>query len=488
MALKTREDYLKSLKAMRPNIYKFGKLIEDVTTDPATRRTVESHAKAFDAAYDPEFADLFTTTSSFTGEKIHRFNSMMTNLDEIMNNAKFKRAMYRKTGTCAGGLCVGWNSQNVLTAVCYEIDKEFGTNYSERLKKWILGAQEKALVVAGALTDAKGDRTMKPSQQPELDANVHITEYRKDGVVISGVKAMICGVAAANEIYLLPGSGYKEDDKDFALACVVPRDIEGLTIVETRRGSDGRELEEGWDIPETGITQAYLIFENCFVPNDRVFMAGEYKYSGKVIEYFTANYRACIGACVGGQGDIMIGAGALMARTNGLAASTFSQKMIDMAVNNETTYGVGIAAMALGKQHPAGVWVSDSLMAHTNKVHVATLPYETKRICQDIGGGIVETGCFPSYADFQSPIYGKKIASVVKASVRFSAESRARAARLSEWLTVGAGIPGCMHGGGSPDGARMVVKAFTPVDKFAKLAATIAGITEEITEPEKKKK
>ena len=37
MALKTRKEYLESLKAMRPNVYKFGKLIQDVTTDPATR-------------------------------------------------------------------------------------------------------------------------------------------------------------------------------------------------------------------------------------------------------------------------------------------------------------------------------------------------------------------------------------------------------------------------------------------------------------------
>lgn len=488
MAVKTREDYQKSLKAMRPNIYKFGKLIKDVTTDPSTRHTVEGHSRAFDAANNPEYADAFTAVSDFTGEKIMRWNSMMDSLEDIMGNATLKRWMYRFTGTCNGGLCVGWNSQNVLWNVTAMIDKDCGTNYQERLKKWIIGAQEKGLVVAGCLTDAKGDRSMKPSQQPEIDTNVHIKEYRKDGIVISGVKAMICGVAASNEIFLLPGSGYKEDDKDFAVAAVVPRDIEGLTIVETRHPSDCRDLEEGWDAPETGDTASYLIFEDCFVPNDRVFMAGEFKYSGKVIEFFTANYRACIGACVAGQGDIMIGASALMARTNGLAANTFSQKMIDMAVNNETTYAVGIGAMACGKLGPGGMWVSDSLLAHTNKVHVATLPYETKRLCQDIGGGIVETGCFPSYEDFKSPVYGKKLTSVVKASVRFSAESRARAARLSEWLTVGGGIPGCMHGGGSPDGARMVVKAFTPVDKFAQMAAKVAGITEEITEPEKKKK
>ena len=488
MALKTRNDYLGSLKAMRPNVYKFGELIEDVTTHPATKRVVESHAKAFDASHDPQYAEDFTAVSSFTGEKIHRWNGMMEDLEQVMANSRLKRWMYRFTGSCTGGLCVGWNSQNVMWNVTALIDKECGTNYQERLKKWILTAQEKGLVVAGALTDAKGDRSLRPSQQSNPDSNVHVKEVRPDGIVLSGVKAMICGVAASNEIFILPGSGYREEDQDYAAVCVVPRDIEGLTIVETRRPSDSRELEEGWDIPDTGITQAYLLFQDCFVPNDRVFMCREFKYSGKIIEYFTANYRACIGACVAGQGDVMIGAGALMARVNGLAASTFANKMVEMAVNNETTYAMGIGSMALGKKGPGGMWIADSLQAHANKVHVATLPYQTKRICQDIGGGIVETGCFPSYQDFQNPEYGPIIEKAVKASDKYTAESRARAARLSEWLTLGAGVPGCMHGGGSPDGAKLVVRALTPVDQFAEFARKIAGIKEEIPEPEKKKK
>ena len=70
MALRTREDYLSSLKSLRPNVYKFGKLIEDVTTHPATRRVVESHARGIDAAHDPELSEIFTTTSNLTGETI----------------------------------------------------------------------------------------------------------------------------------------------------------------------------------------------------------------------------------------------------------------------------------------------------------------------------------------------------------------------------------------------------------------------------------
>ncbi|MBQ1652358.1 MAG: hypothetical protein II060_01090, partial [Bacteroidales bacterium] len=136
--IRTREQYLAALKAMRPNIYKNGELITDVTTHPATRRTVESHARAYDGAACEEKKDIFTTVSDFTGKPIMRFNSMMRTLEDIMNNARMKREMYRQTGTCSGGTCVGWNAQNVMWAVTHDIDAEFGTNYQERLKAWIL--------------------------------------------------------------------------------------------------------------------------------------------------------------------------------------------------------------------------------------------------------------------------------------------------------------------------------------------------------------
>lgn len=485
--VRTREEYLKALKALKPNIYKNGEQITDVTSHQATRRVVESHARAFDAAHDDKYKELFTAQSYFTGNRIMRFNGMMKSLDDIMNNSKLKREMYHFTGSCTGGCCVGWNAQNVMWAVTHETDKECGTDYQKRLEKWILNAEQKGLVCAGALTDAKGNRSLKPSQQADPDVNLRIVERRSDGIVVRGAKLMICGVAASEEIFILPGSGYKDADADFAVAFVVPRDIDGLTIVETTRPSDDRDYKEGWDTMETGISQAYLMFDNVFIPNERVFMAGEFKFAGKVVEYFTANYRACIGACVAGQGDVMIGAGVLMARANGISNKKFDDKFTVMSANNETTYGLGIGAMALGGPHASGVWISDSKIAHLNKIYVATLPYETKRLCQEIGGGIVETGCTPSYADFNDPRYGDMIRKYVKAG-DCSAESRVRAARLSEWLTIGAGVPGCMHGGGSPDGARMVVKAFTPFEAYTNFAKRIAGINEDIVDPAAEKK
>jgi len=489
MGLKTREDYVAAVKKLRPNIYKFGELIQDVTTHPATKRTVESHALNYDAAHDPELAEIYTTTSIFDEEKILRWNSMMQSSDDLIFNMKMKRQNYRRTGSCTGAVCVGWNAQNVMWAVTHEIDQELGTDYQERLKNWILSAQRKGLTVAGALTDAKGDRSLKPSQQPDSDTNLRITEVRDDGIVIRGAKVMICGTAASQEIFVLPGGVYGEADQDYAVACVVPRDIDRLTIVETTHPSDRRELEEsaGVEVPDTGITQAFLLFQDVFVPKERVFMCKEYKYTANLIKFFTSNYRECIGACVSGQGDVMIGTSVLMARANGLSTRTFTNKIVDMSINNQVTYGLGVGACAMGFRHASGSFFADPLTAHTNKVMVATLPYEVKRLTQEIGGGIAETGCMPSYKDFSNPEYGHLLHKCIKAG-GCTGESRFKAARLAEWLTLGAGVPGCMHGGGSPDGAKLVIRATTPMEEYANYARKIMNIEEEIPEPQKPQK
>jgi 4-hydroxybutyryl-CoA dehydratase/vinylacetyl-CoA-Delta-isomerase len=487
MALKTAEEYKESLRKLRPNIYKFGKLIEDVTKSPYTRCTVEGHSQIFAAQHHPEYQKIVTTTSNLTGEKISRYLSLICSPEDMIANSKMKRTLFHLTGTCTGGRCVGWNCINAMWPTTYDLDREYGTDYHQRLKNWLILAQKNDITIAGALTDPKGDRTKSPSQQDDPDMNLHMVEERKDGIVVKGAKVMICGVAAANEIFILPGSGYKEEDKDYAVSFVIPRDIEGLTIVETRRPSDTREEEEGFDIPVKcgGITQAYLLFENVFVPKERVFMCKEYKYSLNVVLNFIMPYRSAIGACVAGQGDVKIGAAVLVARANGLSSKVFNEKLTQMYINNETTYAVGIAAAALGKAHPSGVWQCDPLLSNVNKVHVATLPYQTSILAQDIAGGIAETGCMPSSVDFYDPQYGKLVQKYLKAKA--SAESRAKAARLVEWATIGAGIPGCMHGGGSPDGAKLIIRAYADLEKKVEIAKRLAGIKEDIPEPEKKK-
>ena len=180
----------------------------------------------------------------------------MCTAEDVMNDAKMKRAEYHICGACPAVTCVGWSA---LWSSTYDCDKACGTNYHERLKNYFKYMQDNALALSGAITDAKGDRSKKPSEQKYINANVHVEEVKDDGIIVSGYKIQIAGVSSANEIIVVPGTGYKETDKDFAVAFAIPRDAEGITVVETRRPSDTRECEEGWDVPHSGSgTEAFI--------------------------------------------------------------------------------------------------------------------------------------------------------------------------------------------------------------------------------------
>ena len=475
---RTAQEFKESLRRMRPNIYKFGTLIEDPVTDPRTRRAIEGHAQIYEAARDPRYQDLLTTVSDLTGKRISRYLSVIRSPEDMYANSRLKRLMFQLTGTCTGGRCAGWAALNAMWSVTWDIDKQYGTDYHSRLVEWLKDAQARDITVAGALTDPKGRRRLAPSKQPDRDMYLHVVERRRDGIVVRGAKIMICGVAAANEIFVMPTTRLRREDADYAVSFVIPKDAPGITIVEARHPSDRRELEEGFDNPVArgGITQAYIFFDNVFVPAERVFMNGEYDYAAEAVSRFALPYRSAIGGCVAGQGDVMIGAAVLIARANGLDEKVFREKITQMIINNETTFGMGIAAAALGTAHPSGTWLPDPVLAHANKVYVGALPYETKRLTQEIAGGIAETGCMPSYEDFMSGTYGHLIQKYLKANS--PAETRARIARLIEWLTIGAGVPGCMHGGGSPDSARMAVWSHTRLDEMIEMAKRVGGISD----------
>jgi 4-hydroxybutyryl-CoA dehydratase/vinylacetyl-CoA-Delta-isomerase len=157
-----------------------------------------------------------------------------------------------------------------------------------------------------------------------------------------------------------------------------------------------------------------------------------------------------------------------------------------MVINNETTYGMGLGAILEGKKHPSGAFYPNAKLAHANKVHVGTLPFETKRLAQEIGGGIVENGCMPSYDDFMSDEYGEKLLSSLQGADNTKPEDRIRMARLLEWLTIGTGVPGCMHGGGSPDTGRLVVRLTTKWDELVDLARNLAVVENPLREEKKK--
>lgn len=483
MALKTREEYIESLRSIKKQVYMFGEKIDNVVDHPMIRPSLNAVALTYELSHDPEHEELMTATSSLSGQKINRFTHLHQNPTDLMNKVKMQRLLGQCTGCCFQR-CVGMDAFNAVDIVTDKMDRELGTQYNVRFRKYLRHVQEEDLVVDGAMTDSKGNRKLSPSEQADPDLHVHIVSENKEGIVIRGAKVHQTGALNSHEILVMPTRALKEVDRDYAVACAVPADAEGIIYVYGRQASDTRKLEGGKiDVGnyQFGGHEAVIIFNDVFVPHEMVFMCGETAYAGDLVELFAGYHRSSYGGCKVGVGDVLIGAAQAVARCQGTeAASHIKDKLVEMIHLNETLYACGIACSAEGKAAASGTYAIDMLLANVCKLNVTRFPYEIARLAQDIAGGLLVT--MPSEKDFNNsevgPLLNKYLASVSS----YSTEYRQRMLRLIENLTIGVGAVGylteSMHGAGSPMAQRIMLARLARLDQKEKIAEKIAGVSD----------
>ena len=183
--IRTKEDYLKSLKELKTIVYYRGKKVEDVTVHPAFLPHINAAAKTYELALDPQYEDLMTATSHLTGKKINRFTHIHQSREDLIKKVQMLRLISHETGSCFQR-CVGFDAMNSMYSTSYEIDEKHGTPYHQRLKKFVEYIQENNFMVVGSMTDPKGDRSKGPSQQPDPDVFTHVVEKNDKGIVIRG--------------------------------------------------------------------------------------------------------------------------------------------------------------------------------------------------------------------------------------------------------------------------------------------------------------
>ena len=479
----TGEEYIQSLKKLNTRIYAFGKKIEDVTEDPILRPSVNSVKMTYDLAAMPEYEGLMTTTSSLTGKKINRFCHIHQSAEDLMLKVKMQRLCGQKTGACFQR-CVGLDAFNAVYNTAYEIDQAHGTHYFENFKKYLEYVQDADLVVDGAMTDPKGDRGLAPSAQADADLFLHVVERRSDGIVVRGAKAHQTGASNSHEILVMPTQAMKAEDKDYAVAFAVPIDAEGVFMIVGRQSCDTRKLEDGTldrGNPTFGGMEALVVFDNVFVPNDRIFMDGEYEFATMLVERFASYHRQSYGGCKVGVGDVLIGAAATAADYNGVPkASHVKDKLIEMTHLNETLYSCGIACSANGWKTASGNYMVDTLLANVCKQNVTRFPYEIARLAEDIAGGGMVT-C-PSETDLRDPELGPYVDKYMRGVANVPTEDRIKIWRLIENLTLGTAAVGyrteSMHGAGSPQAQRIMISRQGNIAGKKALAKDIVGIKE----------
>jgi len=356
------------------------------------------------------------------------------------------------------------------------------TEYHTRFRQYLEQVQERDLVMDGAMTDPKGDRRLKPSRQADPDLFVHIVERKTDGIVVRGAKLHQTGALNSHEIIVMPTQTLTEQDRDYAVAFAIPSDTPGVLMIYGRQASDTRKLEGGeLDVGnrQFGGHEAVVVLDDVFVPWERVFMAGEYAFSGLLVERFAGYHRQSYGGCKAGVGDVLIGAAESLAQYQGTdGASHVKDKIVEMIHLNETMYACGIACSAEGRPTASGTYLIDPMLANVCKLNVTRFPYEIARLAQDIAGGLLVT--LPSEKDLASPEIGPYLKKYLRGVGQYSTEDRCRMLRLMENLTIGPGaaayLTESMHGAGSPQAQRIMLARLADLEGMMALARRLAGI------------
>ena len=481
----TKEQYIESLRRLKLNVYFMGEKIENPVDHPMIRPSMNSVAMTYELAEKEEYQDIMTATSNLTGKKINRFCHLHQSPEDLVKKVKMLRLLGQKTGSCFQR-CVGMDAFNAIYSTTYEIDKKHGTEYHKRFVEYLKYVQDNDLTVDGAMTDPKGNRSLSPSQQEDPDLYLRIVEVRKDGIVVRGAKAHQTGAVNSHEHLIMPTVAMKEEDKDYAVSFAVPSDAEGVLMIYGRQSCDTRKLENNAEIDlgnaKFGGHEALVIFNDVFVPNERVFMCKEYDFSGMMVERFAGYHRQSYGGCKVGVGDVLIGAAALAADYNGAAkASHIKDKLIEMIHLNETLYACGIACSAEGVRMPAGNCQINLLLANVCKQNVTRLPYEIARLAEDIAGGLMVT--MPSEADLNNDEIGGYVKKYLKGVGNVPTENRMRVLRLIENMTLGTAAVGyrteSMYGAGSPQAQRIMISRQSNIESKKELAKNIANIKDE---------
>ncbi len=409
MTLMTPEQFEESMKNRKLRIFMNGKKVENILENKNTRTVIEANKASYAWALDPQTKDIMTCHSPLINGPVNRYTHISSSIDDLVKKAEAGTFTAETLGTCIYR-CVGYDAMHALAATTWEMDKDLGTEYHPRFLNYLKMVQENDLSVAGALTEPRGRRSEKTLDWSDPFLSLKLIEKNDKGIVVKGAKINISGAYASHELIVIPQSSHGQGEEDYAIAFAIPTDTEGLTYV-TQYSPYSAEREMSDDIEELGNPlfgqreTSLIIFEDVFVPWDRVFHCGETRYSGKMVTRFARTHRmTCGGTCKVGFMNQIIGASKLVQEYKGLdKVSHINEQITEMVVHRETGRACGLAAAHKGSEEPvgSGVFLPDEVMGNVAKLNICNSFWRVMALAGDIGGGMVVT--MPSLKELKNP-------------------------------------------------------------------------------------
>ncbi len=442
----SRNDYIERLSGYRREIYVKGEKIENFVEHPNIRPAINAIAFTYDLAAQKEEYSPF---SELVHQKVNRLNYVNRTPEDLIARLDYQRELSMRTGTCHYR-CPGADAICSLYPTTKALDQRLGTDYHQKFLAFLKEIQSKDYACTGALTDTKGDRSKRPKEA--RDMYVHVVEKSDAGIVVSGAKIHQSGAFAADVNFVLPTQTFKQGEEEFAIAFAVTPEDEGVKFILQSTGYQAKFREGGSFEPGNfkygDRLTCTVIFDNVFIPWDRVFVFEDLEANRHLLTGFAVSHRCAGAACKAGFMDSMIGAASLMLKANGLEkVAALKQKIGEMVGISEAAYGIAIGAATKGYED-WGVYQPNTLIANAGKVIGVDGLNKVIMNLAEIAGGIPVTA--PSEFDLKNPEIGALVEKYLSANPEFTTEERLKIIKFIEFWVTSSHLLGGIHGGGSP--------------------------------------
>jgi aromatic ring hydroxylase len=431
--VRTAEQYKHSLRDGR-EVYFEGQRVEDVTTHPVIGVAVNHAAIDYEIADNPSYRDLAVCTDAQNGRQYSRYFKIPATAEDLL-----KRSQLIESSTRLGNTLVvlikeiGTDCLFALHVVANEMDEKLGTKYLPRVRAIHAHCRDHDLAMAVAQTDVKGDRSRGPTEQAHPDYYVRIVDRRSDGIVVRGAKVHTSVTPNANELFVIPTRNLSDADKDYAVAFCIPLDTPGLKMIASPygRGHDSRfthPVSAGHKMMET-----LTVFDDVFVPNDRIFLNGEWQYAGPLAKTFVEFHRFTAISYKLPLLDLLVGSALLIAEQNGIEKAGHVREKLTWLISYAQTVRMLTKMAAIECTVKDGIAVSNTEVVNIAKLHFASNYHQALMHVQDIAGGLLVTA--PGEGDLKNPETRKYVDRYLGGKAGVSAEQRLRTLNMISDLT-----------------------------------------------------
>jgi len=466
MALKTPEEYIESLRDGRVT-YWDGERIDDITAHPRFNVPIALTAEDYNYSH-PEYGHSRQYLEE-DGSSAHRIYQIPRTAEDLYTRVEMMK--------CTG---IGTLVSGVFMALMSVKDAVAQANpmYAENIERMYRYCRDNDLRSAEVVTDPKGDRTRRAHEQDDPDRYVRIVERRNDGIVVRGAKLHITAASLVHELVVMPTKGMRPGEEDYAVSFSIPVNAPGVKIIN--RSFAPSELN-AFDYPASShhsMPEGFVIFDDVFVPWDRVFLAGEVALASRLAQSLGLWERT--GGVVEAvrNGELYLGMTHLAAQMQGKANTAAVEAGMSELITYYEMIRMGLdSACRNFESTPSGMVYPNALGINAVKYYMASNFHRIMSYVHDIGGGLVLTQ--PLEADLRNPESGKYIRKYLHTRKDVNVEQRMRINNLIRDLTADAyggwWFVTSLQAGGGLSAQRFMMNRLFDMEKACQAALRAAG-------------